>query len=724
MFAFPIQIAAVIARLGRTFRHTRPGSRLRDLYLTLKYRLFHKPWQYRLLAASVLFDRAYYLAQSPELRQRGGDPIIHYLHVGTVLGHDPHPLFDTSYYLKANPDVAGHGTNPLVHYLTAGAQQERNPHPLFDNAFYRDRYSDILGNHTPLVHYLTSGAYHGCDPHPCFESSLYCAIHPEAARAANPLIHYLQHAIGLHPRQTGQSVPGARVHYTSRAQMVAAMSSFSYRPTVSILLPTADTGASHLGNAVNSVLAQLYPHWELCLCHDGPASQETRKLLAAYENRDSRIRVQCHGLSRGVCAALTSAQSEAQGEFIAILHDTDELTPNALLEVIESLNENRDLDVIYTDQSLCVGNGAPIQLDYKPHWSPELLREAMYVGQLLVARRELAARVGGFDSEFDSVPDFEWLLRLSEHTRRIHHIPKILYHARRNAANPRPATTAAQKAVNSHLQRCGIPAVASVCPRHKQRLVIEPRLPEPRPRVSLILHSASQSFRVPLDIGRLLSVAEQQRLEILVPKTLSLNQADRVCQSLDARFIREKSGSGTAAHAGACQATSAYLLFMDIALQPLFADWIDRCLFYCLQPDVGCVSPGLVNNQGTLSDAGPYLEPQDLICHAMRRASSGADGDAWVLSCSREVSAVSGHCVMIARSVFDQLGGLNPYMATVRYQLIDLSLRATANSRRNICTPRAVMQLPANSEPQDSDAALDDLLLMDIWKDRFPNTYP
>ncbi len=204
---------------------------------------------------------------------------------------------------------------------------------------------------------------------------------------------------------------------------------FSYRPLVSILTPTFNPNDEFLIAAVESVIAQVFENWELILIDDGSSDSRARSLLKNVGQRDARIQigVQEHG---GISSALNTGLARARGDWIALLDHDDLLEPDALFRAIELMQNDREADVIYSDEDKIVDGKLAAPL-LKPDWSPEFFRTHDYLGHFVVMRRDLAR--AEFRSEFDGAQDYDLLLRISEKTDRIRHIPRVLYHWRRTA---------------------------------------------------------------------------------------------------------------------------------------------------------------------------------------------------------------------------------------------------------------------------------------------------
>ena len=214
------------------------------------------------------------------------------------------------------------------------------------------------------------------------------------------------------------------------ARMRVLSDSFGYRPLVSVVTPVYNTDSRWLRACIESVKNQAYPYWQLCLADDGSTRPETRKVLLEYQD-DPRIRIHMLPANAGIAAASNAGLSLAEGDFVAFLDHDDEIAPDALFEVVARLNDTPGTDLIYTDEDKLELDGSRSGPYFKPDWSHEHFLTNMYTCHLMVVRRTVVERVGGFRDGYEGAQDYDLVLRLIEQTTRIQHVPKVLYHWRR-----------------------------------------------------------------------------------------------------------------------------------------------------------------------------------------------------------------------------------------------------------------------------------------------------
>ena len=592
-------------------------------------------------------------------------------------------LFDPSYYLETNPDVAAGGVNPLMHFLKQGWTEGRDPNPLFDTSYYLEVNPDVAAAHI------------------------------------NPLVHFVKHR-GFERKTFVRLPQNQALKELIRKRGVRGGSTIYYRPVISVLMPTYNTVAAHLACAIDSVCVQTYSNWELCIVDDGSVRAETLEVLSRYERSDERIKVTRCSVNSGISAATNTAMAMATGEFIAMLDHDDELLPDALREVVLELNERPNTDVIYTDQAYIEADGALAGNFFKPDWSPELFRGVMYVGHLLVVRRTTALEVGGFDSRFDKVQDFEFMLRVSEKTKLIRHIPQVLYYWRKvpgsiayNGDVKGKVEPIQAAAVNAHLQRCGIPGIAVPSDRFAHRLTIWPNSRTHPPAIHVIIHSPETLAGFRERLLALRSHTDHPNVQFIVVTRGSESQLATELSGIPALIAKHSGPHDVTINQLVKREASEFIVLISGELEICSEAWLENLLLEAEAPDSGCVAPLVLQHSGKVLHAGLVLGINGSVGFAMNGWDADSDGYAGSLSCAREVVAVAGDCFMISRDLLDELGGLS-YLTNGVLAGADLSLRAHVRSKRNLCTPRVVLRY---WRPRSEEVApIEEIAFVDAWQ--------
>ena len=494
-------------------------------------------------------------------------------------------------------------------------------------------------------------------------------------------------------------------------------------PFISVITPTYNSKPEWLAEAALSLLNQSFVNWEWCIVDDASDNRETKKLLELLGTVSPRVRVTFAPRS-GISATTNQALDLAQGSYVCFLDHDDLLHPFALASMEEKLRDG--FDVVYSDEDkVDDATGNLVEPFFKPDWSPEYFRGAMYVGHLLCVRRELAAQTR-FDSNFDGVQDFEFMLRLSETNPQIGHIPRILYHWRKTPGSIAERTDAKpqigllqERAVNAHLQRLNLPATAEQSPL-PHRLKIIPVARQEYARISIIIPSRDAPDVLGRCLKSLFEKTSYPNFEVIVMDNETRDErALALMKQYPVRQIPFPNpfNFSRANNQGAAAATGELLVFLNNDTEVIAEDWLQHLAYYAAQVDVGAAGALLAYDDRTVQHAGVALGMRGTADHTMRRFPIDADGYAGTLACAREVSVVTGACLMIRKPVFEQIGGFNEHYFTA-YQDVDLCLRLRARDLRVICTPRALLlHHEFVSRPSYYYDIIDRMLLLDQWEE-------
>jgi GT2 family glycosyltransferase len=460
------------------------------------------------------------------------------------------------------------------------------------------------------------------------------------------------------------------------------------------------------------------------MVNDCSRKPHIRRVLDEYAERDQRIKVHHLGENLGIAAASNRALELSSGDFVGFLDHDDELTTDALFEVVRRLNENSEIDIVYSDEDKLDSASQHCEPFFKPDWSPEFFRGVMYVGHLLVARRELINAVGGLDRHFNLIQDYELMLRLSERARRISHVAQVLYHWRRvpgsiaQSPHEKGDVEALQtEAVNLQLKRRGIAGKARSHPRLSHRVIVEPLARSDWPRVSIIIPTKD----APEQIGRCLDSLYQKttyrNFEVIVVDNNTTDpQALRAMADHSVKIVRyeHEFNFSAANNLGAKESEGDYLILLNNDTEVVTHEWIEWMLMLLEQADVGAVGPLLTYPDDSVQHAGIVLGFRGTADHVMRSFPREADGYFGSLRCAREVSAVTGACLMIKKRDYLDNHGLEESYRTI-YQDVDLCLRLRASGKRILVQPNAVLIHYESVSRGETYDFLDRALLLDVW---------
>lgn len=428
-------------------------------------------------------------------------------------------------------------------------------------------------------------------------------------------------------------------------QLRSRAAALRYRPTISILMPVYNVAPIWFRQAVASVVGQLYENWELCIADDCSTKPELMAEFATLPD-DPRIKFVKRERNGHICAATNSAADLATGEYVALLDHDDCLAPDALLEVVSALQTRPDADLIYTDEDKIDVAGHRYDPQLKPDWSPELLLSYNYVNHFTVLRRSLFESVGRYRIGYEGSQDHDLLLRTTERTDRVLHVPRILYHWRAHPESTAGRATqktivhsSGRKAVQDALARRGIAATLGV-PAFAERLglpVIELDGPDDGPSVAVIIFGpdAAATSRAVMERTDYRNVTPYLVLDVEQPAE-ALNRM-------------------------AAARTEDLLLFLKAGTVPAEPRWLSRLVAHLAIPGVGAVGGLARTPDGTIASAGTVLGLHDGTApdHAGRGVPADRVSYFFYAEVARNVAAVGAGCLLTRRSTFEELGGFD-----------------------------------------------------------------
>jgi GT2 family glycosyltransferase len=491
----------------------------------------------------------------------------------------------------------------------------------------------------------------------------------------------------------------------SRAQTQSLIKRFDWMPLISVLVPVYNPRPEWLRECLDSVLAQHYPHWELCIADDASNDPEVHELLAAYQQRDARVKVVYREDNGHICAASNSALEQARGEFVALLDHDDRLAETALFRVAEALNRQPEAGLLYSDEDKLNEFGERFDPHFKPQWNPDLLLAQNYVSHLGVYRTALVREAGGFREGFEGSQDHDLVLRVSEtlSAERIVHLPHMLYHWRAGMGS-----TALDSGEKDYTSRAGLAAVtdhlARIEPRAQVELGAFPNtyrvrwpLPEPAPLVSLLVPTRDRVEILKPCVDAILERTDYPNLELLILDNQSSCEATLAYMQEVAerdsriRVLRWNHPFNYSAinNFGAREAKGEILGLVNNDIEPIGEGWLTEMVSQACRPEIGCVGAKLYYPNDTLQHGGVILGLGGVAGHSHKYYPREHPGYFYRLHLAQNFSAVTAACLLLRREVFEQVGGLNERHLTVAFNDVDLCLKVREAGYRNLWTPYA-----------------------------------
>ena len=474
--------------------------------------------------------------------------------------------------------------------------------------------------------------------------------------------------------------------------------------TFSVLVPLYNTPEQYLREMIASVQNQTYPKWELCLA-DGSDGEhgEVGRICRELAARDSRIHYQKLEKNLGISGNTNACIAMAQGDYIALFDHDDLLHPSALYEDMVAICE-RDADFIYTDENTFHKTPADAYCPhFKPDYAPDTLRANNYICHFTAFSRELQQKVGFLRPECDGSQDFDMVLRLTEQAQHIVHIPKILYYWRAHEASVASDVSAkpyvieaAHKAVSDHLKRVGLPGqvLDSVVPSIYRLKYDIPSMD----LVSIVICTKDHADDLKKCIDSILEKTTYPDYEIVVVENNSteaatfayyreLEQYPRIRVVTWSSPTREFNYSAIN-NFGVTQARGEYILLLNNDTEVISPDWLQEMVMYAQRPDVGAVGAKLYYPDDTIQHAGIGIGLLTLAGHYHRGFARSHPGYMGRLIYAQDVSAVTAACILIRRSVWNELGGLDAGFK-VAFNDIDFCMRVRRAGYLIVWTPYA-----------------------------------
>ncbi|AHG42571.1 glycosyl transferase family 2 [Pseudomonas syringae CC1557] len=472
-------------------------------------------------------------------------------------------------------------------------------------------------------------------------------------------------------------------------------------PLISIIMPVYNPPLDLLREAVDSVRAQLYTNWELCLADDASTNPAVIEYLKSLKAQDKRIKVVFRGSNGHISQASNSALEVAKGVFVALMDNDDLLPAHALYWVARTIRENPEVGVIYSDEDKIDTDGNRSAPYFKSDWNEFLFRSQNMICHLGAYRRDLVNEVGQFRTGFEGAQDYDLALRCVEKLRsdQIIHIPRVLYHWRIHAGSTamagdeKPyAALAGVKALDEHLQRKGGVGTTELLPTGQYR--VHYNLPETLPLVTLVIPTRNAHALVKQCIDSIQNLTTYKNYEIILidngsDDPESLEYFAKIDQEDNIRVLRDDGPFNySALNNGAVRIANGELIgLINNDIEVITPEWLGEMVSIALQPKVGAVGARLWYPDNRLQHGGVVVGIGGVAGHAHKYLPKGAHGYFCRAELIQEFSAVTAACLIIKKSIFDEVGGLNEADLKIAFNDVDFCLRVQEAGYLNVWTP-------------------------------------
>lgn len=539
----------------------------------------------------------------------------------------------------------------------------------------------------------------------------------QRARLPNAVRYLLKHGVRATVTRatTAYGVQGANLYHrwiescerlsdADRAAIAAHVQTLKQPPLISVVVPVYNTTERYLREMMDSVIKQLYPHWELCIADDASTEPHVRRVLEEYAARDGRVKVSLREKNGHISAASNSALELATGSHVALLDHDDLLPEHALYLVALAIGENPDADVFYSDEDKINDDGMRTEPYFKPDYGFDLLLGQNFVSHLGIYRLDAIRAVGGFRLGYEGSQDYDLVLRILARTKGpVVHLPWVLYHWRLfpgagtfSSTQIDKAAEAARKAIREHLAAKGVSATVEPWV-HAYHRVIRDELPH-WPRVSAIVPTRDHVSVLRTCVTGLLERTDYPNIELIIanndsiePETLAYFdklRADPRVRILDCPGPFNFSAINNAAVRAS---TGEIVLLLNNDIEMVDRRWLKEMVKHAVRPEVGAVGAKLLYPDNTVQHGGVVLGLNGVAGHLHAGVPAESPGYFGWLKIARNSSAVTAACLALRRSVYDEVGGLDEVNLKVAFNDVDFCLRITEKGYLIVWTPEATL---------------------------------
>jgi O-antigen biosynthesis protein len=484
--------------------------------------------------------------------------------------------------------------------------------------------------------------------------------------------------------------------HQDEAEIAEHIGQMADRPVISLLLPVAASESSILARTIDSIAAQLYPGWELCIAGEPAVLAAAAKIASRSGDRRIKLAATDHGSS--FAAKSNAALAAAIGQFVALVRTGDILPPHALYMFAVEIGRHPQADILYSDEDTigALGRRRP---QFKSDWNPDLLLGCDMVGRLAAYRRDRLERLGGYRDGLIGAEEYDLALRASEQTseERIRHIPMILYHRRRASqisVGEADRHVAFCHALGEHLTRTG--TAAKPLPLYRDCARLNYSLPNPPPGVSLIVPTRDEVDVLRRCIDGLLLATDYPNLEILIVDNNSeRDETHAYFAQLEleprVRLIRYPGPFNYSAinNAAVAAARHGIIGLINNDIEVIHSDWLREMVSHAIRPEIGAVGAKLYYPSDRIQHAGTIIGLGGAAGHAFRHFKRGDPGYCNRLVLTQNLSAVTAACMLLRKSVFCEVSGFDEVNLAIAFNDVDLCLRIRERGYRVVWTPFA-----------------------------------
>ena len=476
------------------------------------------------------------------------------------------------------------------------------------------------------------------------------------------------------------------------------------KPLVSIITPTYNTQKRYLTEMIESVLAQTYTNWELCIADDASTQPETLKTLQYYEKRYKNIKVTYREKNGHISQASNSALSLATGEYVVFLDHDDTLSPNALYEMVKKLNENPKLKLIYSDEDKIDKNSKRYNPHFKSGWNPDMFFSQNYICHLVFLKKDAVDAIGGFRTGYEGSQDYDLLLR-SLHVIKddeIDRIEKILYHWRAiegstayGSDEKAYAHEAGLKALQDYFSSQNVHVESGILSNTYKVNYLKTET-EPYPLVSILIPTRDGYDILHKCIESIIKKTSYPNYEILVlnnettcKKTLTYFETIEKHENVTVLPYNKAFNYSEINNYGVFKSRGDIIALVNNDIEVVSGSWLDEMVSHACRKEIGAVGAKLYYDEGSVQHGGVVLGIGGVAGHAHKHFGHNAHGYFSRLKIVQNYSAVTAACLVVRKELFYEVGGLDEENLSIAFNDVDFCLKLQEKGYRNLWTPYA-----------------------------------
>ncbi|APW66495.1 hypothetical protein LPB137_11880 [Poseidonibacter parvus] len=542
---------------------------------------------------------------------------------------------------------------------------------------------------------------------PIISESLYLLSNNDILEALksnsikSPYEHFL--LFGISEILSGsRKIPGNKTYTYINPELTEdiknQLEKFDYKPLISIVMPVYNVDTKWIHLAIQSLNNQWYKNWELCIVDDKSTKKETIEYLKTIDS--DKIKIKFLEKNLNISGASNEALTLTSGGYILLMDNDDELTPDALYEIVKVINE-KNADFIYSDEDKLEMDGLFTEPHFKPDYAPDMFLSQNYISHIGVIKKALIEKVGGWAIGLEGSQDYDLYLKVLEHTNNIVHIPKVLYHWRKI-----PGSTAAEYSDKSYAQEAGTKALNNAMKRRNiKAMASNGKYPgtykvayeiENNPLVSIVIPYKDKPELLKMCIESILDKSTYQNYEIIgisnnSEESETFDEMNRL-KNLDNRIQFYEYNvpfnySDINNHAVNTYANGEHILLLNNDIEIISERWIEEMLMHSQRKEVGCVGAKLYFPNEQIQHAGVIIGIGGIAGHSHKYFEREDPGYFSRLNLIQNFSAVTAACLMVKKEIFDEVKGLNEIDLKIAFNDVDFCLRVQEQGYKNIFTP-------------------------------------